>query len=73
MLKCRCLEQMFDKIFEKHRKKIKQKNKGKQTIKTIQKWITEVNKMNHELVMLRGALRMKQSAKEFNKTITKSG
>jgi hypothetical protein len=25
--------------------------------------------MNHELVMLRGALRMKQSAKEFNKTI----
>lgn len=25
--------------------------------------------MNHELVMLRGALRMKQSAHEFNKTI----
>ena len=25
--------------------------------------------MNHELVMLRGALRMKQSAKEFDKTI----
>lgn len=32
-------------------------------------WTTEVNKMNHELVMLRGALRMKQSASELNKTI----